>query len=71
MAIALELLAARLKCPTKCWLLSICEPITDSCYAVRAQNEAYRASGIQRLLSEADQQDCAISPSTDTLKSGK
>jgi predicted RecB family nuclease len=73
MAIALQLLEAYLKCPTKCWLMSIGEPVADSSYAqwVQAQNEAYLASGIQRLLSEANHQECTISPSADRLKAGK
>ena len=73
MAIVLQLLEAYLKCPTKCWLMSICEPIADSWYAqwVQAQNEAYLASGFQRLLSETNHQECTISPSADSLKAGK
>ena len=73
MTIALQLLEAYLKCPTKCWLMSSREPITDSWYAQwrQAQNEAYVASGVQRLLSEANLEECTISPSADNLKAGK
>ena len=48
------------------------EPVTDSCHAqwVHAQNEAYLASGIQRLLSETNHEECTNSPSADNLKAG-
>jgi predicted RecB family nuclease len=73
MTIALELLEAYVKCPTKCWLISKREPISDSGHAqwVQARNEAYLASGVQRLLSETPHAECIISPSADTLKTGK
>ena len=72
MTIALRLLEAYVKCPTKCWLMSRREPITDSGYAqwVQAQHEAYLASGVQRLLSETNHADCIVSPSADNLKAG-
>jgi predicted RecB family nuclease len=73
MTIALQLLEAYLKCPTKCWLISNREPVTDSCYAqwLQAQNEAYLASGIHRLLAETNHQECMISPSADNLKASE
>lgn len=73
MTIALELLEAYVKCPTKCWLVSKGEPISDSGHAqwVQARNEAYLASGVQRLLSETPHAECIISPSADTLKTGR
>jgi hypothetical protein len=42
MTIALELLEAYLKCPTKCWLISKRGPISDSGHAqwVQARNQA-------------------------------
>lgn len=73
MTVSTHLLEAYLKCPTKCWLMSNGEPVTDSCrYAqwAQVQNEAYVASGIQRLISEAHYEECVISPSTDQLKAG-
>ena len=73
MTIALELLEAYVKCPTKCWLISKREPISDSGHTqwAEARNEAYLASGVQRLLSETPHAECIISPSADTLKTGK
>jgi predicted RecB family nuclease len=73
MTIASHLLEAYVKCPTKCWLISSREPITDSSYPqwAQARNEAYLASGIQRLLSETHREECIISPSVDNLKAGK
>lgn len=73
MTISLRLLEAYIKCPTKCWLMSRQEPITDSGNAqwVQAQNEAYLVSGIRRLLSEAHPAECIVSPSEDNLKAGK
>ena len=73
MAIALALLEAYVKCPTKCWLISKREPMSDSGHAqwVQARNEAYLASGVQRLLSETTHAECIISPSADKLKTGK
>ena len=73
MTIALRLLEAYLKCPTKCWLMSRREPITDSDFAqwIQAQNQAYLASGVQRLLSKTNRAECIISPSADNLKAGK
>jgi len=62
---------AYLKCPMKCWLRSAGEHDVDNPYAVwfDAQNEAYRAAGIERLISETSQGQCALSPSEPTLKS--
>jgi predicted RecB family nuclease len=73
MTIALELLEAYVKCPTKCWLISKREPISDSGHVqwVQARNEAYLASGVQRLLSETPHAECIVSPSADKLKTGK
>ena len=73
MRIALQLLQAYVKCPTKCWLMSRHEPITDGGYAqwVQVQNEAYLTPAIQRLLSETRHAECIISPSADNLKAGK
>ncbi len=73
MTIALHLLAAYIKCPSKCWLMSNGEPITDNRYTqwAQAQNEAYLASEIQRLLSETGHEECIISPAAGDLKTGK
>jgi CRISPR/Cas system-associated exonuclease Cas4 (RecB family) len=61
---------AYLKCPVKCWLRSAGEPATDNPYAqwIHSQRESYRASGIQRLLSETVPGEYAIAPSEQDLK---
>ncbi len=73
MTITSRLLEAYLRCPTKCWLRSAGEQITDSTCAqcAQAQNESYRTAEIHRLLSRSHQSECLISPSTDNLKAGK
>src|ERR1035438_1879425 len=72
MTIAAHLLEAYIKCPSKCWLRSNGEPITDnrSTQWAQAQNEAYLASGLQRLLSEIRPEECIISPTVSSLKTG-
>jgi predicted RecB family nuclease len=54
----------------KCWLRSTGEPATDNPYAqwVHSQQESYRATGIQRLLSETAPGEYAIAPSEQDLK---
>ena len=72
MKITSRLLEAYLKCPTKCWLKSAGEQITDSTCAqcAQAQNESYGTAEIQRLLSKTHPSECVISPSADKLKEG-
>jgi predicted RecB family nuclease len=52
MKITLDLFAAYLKCPTKCWLRSRSEASGENEYAdwVRTENESYRRENAQRLL---------------------
>src|SRR5580658_3636469 len=71
--IASQLLDAYLKCPTKCWLRSVGEQATDSTFAqcAQAQNESYGAAETRRLLSRTQQNEFIISPSPESLKSGK
>jgi len=54
MRITSTLFDAYLKCPIKCWLRSAGDHMTDNPYTewVHSQDESYRATGIQRLLSE-------------------
>src|SRR6266480_1585381 len=69
MRLTSHLLEAHLKCPTKCWLRSAGEQLTDST-CTQAQN-AYRTTGIHRLLSKTHQSACIISLSADNLKADK
>lgn len=57
------LFEAFLKCPTKCYLLSLGERATGNEYAdwVRMQNESYRSDGIKRLTRGITLEDCASS----------
>lgn len=73
MTITSHLLEAYLKCPTKCWLRSAGQQVTDSTCTqyTQAQNESYSTAGIHRLLLRAEQSQCTISPSADDLKAGK
>jgi predicted RecB family nuclease len=73
MTIASQLVEAYNNCPTKCWLMSRREPISDDSYAqwARARNQAYVASGIQRLLSGIHHEEYVISPSADGMRAGK
>jgi predicted RecB family nuclease len=70
MRITSTLFDAYLKCPIKCWLKSAGDHGTGNPYAqwVHSQHESYRATGIQRLLSETAQGEYAISPSEQDLK---
>ncbi len=73
LTITTPLLAAYLKCPTKCWHRSGGEQVTGGTYAQwsQAQNESYCTTGIHQLLSERHQGECIASPSADNLKAGK
>jgi predicted RecB family nuclease len=73
MKITPRLFEAHLKCPTKCWLRAAGEPPTGNTYAewVQSQTESYHAAGTNRLLTKRPQDECAISPSADSLKVAK
>jgi predicted RecB family nuclease len=73
MTITSDLVEAYLKCPTKCWLKSAGEQITDSTCAqcAKAQNESYGTAEIRRLLSKTHQSESVIFPSADKLKASK
>ena len=73
MRITPYLLEAYLKCPTKCWLRSAGEQVTDSAYVqcTQAQNDSYATAEIRRLLSKTHQSECIVFPSADQLEAGK
>lgn len=73
MIITPHLFEAYLRCRSKCWLRATAEPATGNVYAewCRARNEAYRVAGTKQLLSPALKGECTISPSMESLKTGK
>src|SRR2546430_15211151 len=73
MKISSDLFEAFLKCPTKCWLRALGEPVSNNAYAewVKAQNTLYRATETERLLSETPTDECAVSPPPADLKTAK
>jgi predicted RecB family nuclease len=68
-----SLFHADLKCPTKCWLRFTGEPATGNSYAewVQHQNETYQTTAIERLRSEVPQDECAVTPTRENLKTSK
>ena len=73
MTISSQLLDAYLQCPTKCWLRSTGEQVTDSTYAsyTHNQNKSYGTTEIRRLESKVKQSECMISPSANSLRTGR
>ena len=73
MKITSSLFHAYIKCPTKCWLRFTGEPATGNAYAewVQSQNESYHAAAIERLRSEVPQDECAVAPAQESLKTSK
>jgi hypothetical protein len=73
MKITPSLFHAHLKCATKCWLRFTGEPATGNVYAewVQRQNESYHDAAIERLRSEAPQDECAVAPTQENLKTSK
>src|SRR5215471_15622160 len=73
MRLTSQLLEAYLHCPTKCWLRSVGERITDTTRVsfIHTQNESFHTAAILRLLSNAHQNECVLSPSADSLIAGK
>jgi predicted RecB family nuclease len=59
--------------PTKCWLRFTGEPATGNAYAewAQSQNESYHAAAIERLRSEVPQDECAVAPAQESLKTSK
>ena len=60
----LPIFEAYLECVTKCWLRSRAEPTAGNVYAewARAQNEAYRQDGLNKLLAIFSEGDFAMGP---------
>jgi len=73
MKVTPDLFEAFLKCPTKCWLRASGEPGSGNAYAewVKSQNEAYRATATERLLSETRKEESAFSSPTENLKTAQ
>jgi len=73
MKITPSLFHAHLKCPTKCWLRFTGEPATGNSYAewVQRQNETYQTTAIECLRSEVPQDECAVAPAQENLKTSK
>jgi predicted RecB family nuclease len=67
-----NLLEAYRMCPTKCWLRSAGEQITDRTGAqyTLAEDESYRAVAIDLMFSGTDEIECMRSPDADSLKAG-
>jgi|SRR5579862_6775204 len=74
MKITPHLFEAFLKCPTKCWLRSKCEPGTGNEYAdwVRSQNESYRMEATRHLTAGIPPSECVTNPpETENPKTAK
>jgi predicted RecB family nuclease len=73
MKITTSLFQAYIKCPTKCWLRFTGEPATGNEYAkwAQSQNESYRDAAIERLRSEGPQEEGAVAPAQEDLKTSK
>jgi predicted RecB family nuclease len=69
MRISSDLFNAFLKCSTKCWLRASGEPSSGGAYAewVKSKNRSYRATEIEHLLSESENE-VAVSPPPENLK---
>jgi predicted ester cyclase len=64
MIVSSQLFEAYIECATKCWLRSRAEPTAGNAYAewARAQNEAYRQDGLNKLLAILPESDFAMEP---------
>lgn len=73
MKVTPDLFEAFLKCPTKCWLRAAGESGSGNAYAewVRSQNESYRATATEQLLSETPKDESVLSPTMENLKIAK
>ena len=73
MKITSSLFHAHVNCPTKCWLRFTGEPATGNAYAewAQGQNESYRDAAIKRFRSEGPQDECAVAPAQEGLKTSK
>jgi len=73
MRISPHLFNAFLKCPTKCWLRAAGEPPSANAYAewMASQNRSYRATELERLLSETPKGAVSVSPRLESLDAAK
>lgn len=73
MKITAEIFDAYLKCQTKCWLRAIGEPSSGNAYAewVKAQNNYYRETQTELLISESPSNEAARSPPTENVMVAK
>ena len=73
MKITPDLFEAFLKYPTKRWLRATGEPPSGNAYAewARSQNESYRATATERLLSETPKEESVLSPLVESLKTAQ
>jgi len=73
MKITPDLFDAFLKCPMKYWLRTAGEPGLGNAYAKweRSQNESYRTTATERLLSETPKDDSVFSPLMENLKTAQ
>ena len=73
MKITPDVFEAYLKCPTKCWLRSTGEPSAGATYPewVKAQNDSYRKTGTERLLTDSPKDEVVFSPDMDNVKGAK
>jgi predicted RecB family nuclease len=73
MKITPDVFDAFLKCPTKSWLRAAGEPASGNTYAewVKAQTASYRATETQRLVAGSPQDEIAIWPAAENLKTAK
>jgi len=64
---------AYLMCQTKCWLLATNEPPVAISYPtwVKAQNDAYCTTQIERLIAESPNSEVARSPAVENIKAEK
>src|SRR5438105_4695342 len=73
MTITPSLFEAFLKCPTKCWLRFTGEAPTGNAYAewVQTEQESYRAAAAKRLIANAPEDEWAMAPIAEDLKTAK
>ncbi|HTV42303.1 MAG TPA: IS66 family transposase [Candidatus Sulfotelmatobacter sp.] len=73
MKISTDLFEAFLKCPTKCWLRAVNETGSGNAYAewVKSQTASYRATEIERLVSQIPNNEFVASPPLESFRSGK
>ena len=73
MRISSDLFNAFLECSTKCWLRATGEPALGNPYAewIKSENRSYHVREMERILSETQKNDVAVSPTLENLKAAK